>query len=145
MFVCVFVHILYECLQNEETQYSFNTYFFGQELSSETTVLFLYLQLLFIFFKLSTEILIQERNWERTGNMKRKYAFPNTDKAYQRADMVCILFCRFLKIYYRATQCTFNVMISLYYAVLEQNLGQLCMLITCARSQDRQLSQLEKY
>lgn len=44
--VRVFVHILYECLQNEETQYSFNTYFFGQELSSETTVLFLYLYFL---------------------------------------------------------------------------------------------------
>lgn len=59
--------------------------------------------------------------------------------------MVCILFCTSLRIYYRATQCAFYIMISLYYSVLEENLGQLCVLIICASSQDSQLSQHDEY
>lgn len=132
--VCVFVHTLYDCLQNEETaQFQYFFLWTGTLFRNYCSFLYIYIYYLY-FFMLSTDILIQGRNWERTGHIKRKYAFPNTDKAYQRADMVCILSHRSLKIYYRATQCTFYVMISLYYAVLEQNLGQLCMLITCARS-----------
>ena len=59
MCVWVFVHILYECLQNEETaQFQYLFLWIGTLFRNYCSFFFIFISTIYIFFKLSTEILI---------------------------------------------------------------------------------------